>query len=389
MRIVDIRETAVPLNAPMRNAVIDFSKMTVSAVAVVTDVVRAGKPVVGFGFNANGRYAQGAVIRERLAPRVLAMPPDAQCTAAGDTLDPRRVRAAMMQNEKPGGHGERAVAVAALEIAVWDAAAKILERPLWSLIADAGGIDCPEPAVFVYAAGGYYDPEKGIAGLESEIRGYLAEGYTVVKIKVGGASLDEDLRRIEAVLALLDGDGARLAVDANGRFDEATALRYGAALAPYGLRWFEEPGDPLDFTLNATLAAAYPHAIATGENLFSVQDARNLLRYGGMRPALDYVQFDPALAHGVGETIDIVAMMEREGWSPRRFLPHGGNLLALATAGALRLGGCEAYPGVFQPFGGFGDDMAVIDGTVRLSQAPGAGFETKANLAALLRTLLE
>ncbi len=252
MRILEIRDIAVPMGAPMRNAVIDFSKMTVSAVAVVTDAVRGGAPVVGFGFNANGRYAQSALIRERLAPRVLEAP-ESHASADGTTLDPRAIHRLMMRNEKPGGHGERAVAVAALDIAVWDATAKLRDMPLWALIAE---------------------------------------------------------------------------------------------------------------------------------------DAGNLLRFGGMRPGLDFVQFDPALAYGVGETIDIVAMMAAEGWSARRFLPHGGNLLALATAGGLSLGGCESYPGVFQPFGGFADDTPVEDGYVRLGDAPGAGFERKAALHDLLRTLL-
>ena len=387
MRIVDIRDRAVPMGAPMRNAVIDFSKMTVSAVAVVTDVIRAGRPVVGFGFNANGRYAQGAVIRERLAPRVLEAP-EAHATPDGAGLDPRAVRRLMMRNEKPGGHGERAVAVAAVDIAVWDAAAKIRDMPLWAAIAEAAGNPAPERRVPVYAAGGYYDPDKGTPGLVAEMRRYLESGYTLVKMKIGGASLDEDRARIEAVLPLLGGDGARLAVDANGRFDVEEALRYGEMLAPYGLAWYEEPGDPLDFSLNAAVAAAYPAPIATGENLLSLQDARNLLRFGGMRPDVDFVQFDPALAYGVGETVDIVAMMQAEGWSPRRFYPHGGNLLALATAGGLSLGGCESYPGVFQPFGGFADDTPVEDGRVSLGDAPGAGFERKAALHALLQTLL-
>ena len=387
MRIVEIRDIAVPLGAPIRNAVIDFGKMTVSAVAVVTDAVRGGRPVVGFGFNANGRYAQGAVIRERLAPRVLEAPEE-HASKDGATLDPRAIRCLMMRNEKPGGHGERAVAVAALDIAVWDAAAKILDMPLWAMIAAEAGNPAPERRIPVYAAGGYYDPDKGTDGLVAEMQRYLNAGYTLVKMKIGGASLDEDRTRIEAVLALLDGNGARLAVDANGRFDRETAFRYGEAMAPYGLAWYEEPGDPLDFSLNAAVAAAYPGPVATGENLLSLQDARNLLRFGGMRPARDYVQFDPALAYGVGETIDIAAMMAQEGWSVRRFLPHGGNLLALTTAGGLSLGGCESYPGVFQPFGGFADDTPVEDGRVRLGEAPGAGFERKAALDALLRTLI-
>lgn len=352
MRIVDIREIAVPVGAPMRNAVIDFSKMTVSAVAVVTDAVRGGKPVVGFGFNANGRYAQGALIRERLAPRVLEAPGE-HAGADGASLDPRAIHRLMMRNEKSGGHGERAMAVAALDIAVWDAAAKLRGMPLWTLIAEDAGNPAPERRIPVYAAGGYYGPDKGTDGLVAEMQGYLDEGYTQVKMKIGGASLDEDRARIEAVLDLLGGDGARLAVDANGHFDRETALRYAGAMAPYGLAWYEEPGDPLDFSLNAAVAAACPAPVATGENLLSLQDVRNLLRFGGMRPETDYVQFDPALAYGVGETVAIVAMMADEGWSPRRFLPHGGNLAALACAGGLSLGGCESYPGVFQPFGGF------------------------------------
>ena len=387
MRIVEIRDAVVPMGAPMRNAVIDFSRMTVSAVAVITDVVRGGRPVVGFGFNANGRYAQSALIRERLAPRVLEAPEE-HASTDGTTLDARAIRSLMMRNEKPGGHGERAVAVAALDIAVWDAAAKIADMPLWATIADAAGTGAPERSVPVYAAGGYYDPDKGTEGLVAEMRRYLDQGYTQVKMKIGGATLDEDRARIEAVLALLGGDGARLAVDANGRFDAETALRYADALVPYRLAWYEEPGDPLDFSLNAAVAAAYPGAIATGENLLSLQDARNLLRFGGMRPDVDFVQFDPALAYGVGETIDIVAMMAAEGWSPRRFLPHGGNLLALAAAGGLALGGCESYPGVFQPFGGFADETPVEDGRVRLGDSPGAGFERKAALYELLRKLL-
>ena len=387
MRVVEIRDIAVPVGAAMRNAVIDFSGMTVSAVAAVTDVVRGGKPVTGFGFNANGRYAQSALIRERLVPRILEAP-EAHAAADGESLDPRAIRGLMMRNEKPGGHGERAVAAAALDIALWDAAAKIRDMPLWAMIAEAAGNATPERRVFVYAAGGYYDAEKGIDGLVAEMRGYLEQGYTLVKMKIGGASLDEDRARIEAVLPLLGGAGARLAVDANGRFDLETALRYAEALAPYGLAWYEEPGDPLDYALHAAVAAAYPHPLATGENLLSLQDARNLLRHGGLRPEHDLLQFDPALAYGVGETIDIAAMMAGEGWGADRFMPHGGNLLALGVAGGLALGGCESYPGVFQPFGGFADETPVEDGFVRLTDAPGAGFERKAALARLLETLL-
>jgi len=385
MRITDIREAAAPLGAPMRNSVIDFSKMTVSTVAVITDVIRDGKPVIGYGFNSNGRYAQGEIIRSRLVPRILALSPEEQQTAAGDNLNPAQLYAAMLRNEKPGGHGERAVAVAAVEIAIWDATAKIAGLPLWRFL---GGDDV-QPRAFTYAAGGYYEVNEGISGLVEEVQGYLDQGYTWTKIKIGGASLDDDLRRIEAVLELLDGDGSRLAVDANGRFDLETSLRYCAAMAPYGLRWFEEPGDPLDYALNNEVIRNYAGAVATGENLFSLQDATNLIRYGGLRRDVDYLQFDPALAYGVTETVAITQMLENEGWSPRRFIPHGGNLLALALTSALGLGGCESYPGVFQPFGGFADNTLIEDGYVTLPDVPGIGFEKKEKLFKVLKKMVE
>ncbi len=142
MRIVDIREKTGTLATTMRNAFIDFSQMTVSLVAVVTDVVKDGKPVVGYGFNANGRYAQGGILRERLIPRILKADPKTLLDAAGGNIDPFKVFAAMMTNEKPGGHGDRAVAVAALDMAVWDATAKIagvLCGSCWPSVSTAAG----------------------------------------------------------------------------------------------------------------------------------------------------------------------------------------------------------------------------------------------------------
>src|SRR5688572_17239996 len=121
MRITEIREVTAPIASSIANAYIDFSKMTLSLVAVVTDVVRDGRPVVGYGFNSNGRYGQGGLIRERFAPRILEAAPETLLSEAGDTLDPHKVWAAAMKNEKPGGHGERSVAVGTIDMAVWDA----------------------------------------------------------------------------------------------------------------------------------------------------------------------------------------------------------------------------------------------------------------------------
>ena len=128
MRITEIREKTVPIASPIANAFIDFSKMNCSVVAVTTDVIRDGKPVVGYGFNSNGRYGQGALIRERFAPRVLAAEPGTLVDEKTENLDPAKIWNRMMTNEKPGGHGERSVAVGTIDMAVWDAVAKIAEK---------------------------------------------------------------------------------------------------------------------------------------------------------------------------------------------------------------------------------------------------------------------
>ena len=387
IRILEVREVTKPIASPIRNAYIDFSRMTTSLVAVVTDAMRDGRRVVGYGFNSNGRYGQGGLIRERFAPRVVAAPPASLLDDSGENLDPARVWATMMQNEKPGGHGERSVAVGTIDMAIWDAVAKIAGKPLFRLLAERHGVHA-NPRVFVYAAGGYYHPGKDLRALRAEMRGYLDRGYTVVKMKIGGASLDDDRRRIEAVLHEI-GKGASLAVDANGRFDLETAIAYAKMLRDYPLFWYEEAGDPLDYALQAALAAFYPHPMATGENLFSHQDARNLLRYGGMRADRDWLQFDCALSYGLVEYERTLQVLHAAGWSPRRCIPHGGHQMSLNIAAGLGLGGNESYPDLFQPYGGFPDGVRVENGHIVMPELPGVGFEGKSDLIRVMRELAD
>ena len=386
MRIVSAHEGVIPISSPMSNAFIDFSTMDCSVLALVSDVVVDGEPVVGYGFNSNGRYSAGEILRRRVLPRLLEADPDSLLDEAG-ALSPSAAWDVMMSNEKPGGHGERSVAVGVVDMALHDLAAKVAGVPLHRWIADHYGDGGSDDSVFVYAAGGYYAPGKSLGDLQDEMRRFLDAGYEVVKMKIGGADLAEDLRRIEAVIEVLGGDGSRLAVDVNGRFDLDTALAYGRAIDPYGLFWYEEVGDPLDYRLNATLAEHYRGPIATGENLFSLQDARNLVRYGGLRPDRDWIQVDPALSYGLVEYRRIQDMLAQHGWSSRRCIPHGGHQFSLHIAAALRLGGNESYPGEFQPTGGFADDAVVEGGRVRLDDRPGIGFEGKAAFHRVLRDL--
>ncbi len=388
MKITAIHETVAPISSDIRNAYIDFSKMTASVVAVVTDVKRNGKRVVGYGFNSNGRYAQSGLLRERFIPRIMGAEAKSLLNDAGDNLDPHRIWACAMANEKPGGHGERSVAVGVLDMAVWDAVAKIEGKPLYRVLGEryrGGDVD---DKVFVYAAGGYYYPGKNVQALQDEMKKYLDLGYSVVKIKIGGESLADDLRRIEAVIKVV-GSGKNLAVDANGRFDLQTAIEYARALRPYGLFWYEEAGDPLDYALQAELAQHYDGPMATGENLFSMQDARNLIRHGGMRADRDWLQFDCALSYGLVEYLRTVEMLRQNAWSPRRCVPHGGHQMSLNIAAGLGLGGNDSYPDVFQPFGGFADGTPVVNSYVTMPEVPGVGFEAKEKLYAVMKNLAD
>ena len=384
MRIVDIREQTMPVASAIANAYIDFTKMTLSLVAVVTDVQRDGRTVIGYGFNSNGRYGQGGIMRERFLPRLRDADPKSLVDDTGDNLDPDRVWTTLMTNEKPGGHGERASAVGTLDMAVWDAVAKIADQPLFRLLAQRRK-RAADPRVFVYAAGGYYYPGKDIDALRAEMRSYLDRGYTVVKMKIGNG-IAEDRPRIEGVLKELDGK-AQLAVDANGRLTLEQAIDYAKMLRDFPLFWYEEAGDPLDYALQAALAEFYPGPMATGENLFSHQDARNLLRYGGMRPDRDWLQFDCALSYGLCEYQRTLEVVEAAGWSRRRCIPHGGHQMSLNIAAGLGLGGNENYPDLFQPFGGFPDNVRVEDGHIVMPELPGIGFEGKADLIKVMREL--
>jgi len=386
MRITKIDVKTVPISSPIRNAYIDFSKMTASALAITTDVIKDGKPVVGYGFNSNGRYAPTCLLNERFIPRLLEANPKDLVNDEGTNFDPHKIHAILMANEKPGGHGERTVAVGVLDMAIWDAVAKIEGKPLYQLLADEYGNGEVDEKVYVYAAGGYYYPDKGLKELQDEMKGYLDLGYRDVKMKVGGASLNEDLQRIEAVLDILP-KGSGLMVDANGRFDLDYAIEFGDKIKDYELIWYEEAGDPIDYYLQAELSKRYPHPIATGENLFSLQDATNLIRYAGMNPEKDFLQFDCALSYGLVEYLRILDMLKEFGWSSRRCIPHGGHQMSLNIAAGLALHGNESYPGVFEPFGGFADNYAVVDGYVKMPEIPGIGFEAKSNLYELLLTI--
>jgi len=373
MRIVDIRERPIRISR-YRDPHIPSGGLTTSLVAVVTDVARAGRPVVGYGFASIGRYAQSGLIRERFAPRLLRAAKQDVITEDGANLDPFRAWTVMMTGEKPGGHGERCVAVGTLDMALWDAAAKIAGMPLHRFVADRLKRNVAARHVPVYASGGYPYPDNDIAALSKEIRHFADLGFTHAKIKIGAAPLDHDLRRIEAAAAHLAGS-EHLAIDAMNTYSPDMSLAAATALARFGLWWFEDICDPLDFATHARIAARYDPPIAAGEALFSAAEAALLDRYAGLRRARDILLFDPVHCYGLPGYLQIIDTLTATGWPRHAFWPHGGHLFSLHLVAALGLGGAEINPLAFHPFHGPPPALPVNAGRMRLPDVPGIGFE--------------
>jgi D(-)-tartrate dehydratase len=384
VRIVDVRERSLPISR-YDDPALPSGGLTTSAVALTTDVVRDGRPVVGYGFASMGRFAQGGLIRERFAPRLLAARDAELASPDGRNIDPLRAWTVMMAGEKRGGHGERCVAVGALDMAVWDAAAKIAGQPLARFLADHLGRP-PEPAVAVYAGGGYYYPRDDGPRLADELRRMLDGGYAHAKIKIGSAPLAQDLRRLDAVLAAWP-EAERLAVDAMNAYDPEAALSAAAALAGYRLWWFEDVCAPLDFETHAAVAAVYPGRLGAGEALFSSDEAKLLDRHAGLRRGRDVLLFDPVHCYGLTGFLEILDVLEARGWPREAFWPHGGHLFTLHVVSALGLGGAEVNPFCFAPFGGLHDGATLAEGRVAPPDAPGVGWELKTDAWRVFRGL--
>jgi L-alanine-DL-glutamate epimerase-like enolase superfamily enzyme len=373
MRIVAVRERTIELSSATRNSSISFDAMTASVVAVHTDAKKNGKTLIGLSFDSVGRYGHGGLLRERFIPRLLAADPDAYSDGNG-AIDPHRAWDVMMKDEKPGGHGERSGAVGLLDAALWDLAAKAADAPLWSLLAKHHGAANASAKIAIYASGGHYRASNDIAGLCDDLRRAIGQGHRRFKIKIGGASLADDIKRIEAVFGVLE-RGMSLAVDGNGTFDREKTIRYLEALRPYPIAWIEEPVHPLDFDLHRDVAAQTTTPLATGENLFSRDDARNLIRHAGLRKDRDILQFDVSLSYGIIEYLRILDDLDEHGWQRDRCAPHAGHLLAMNAVAGLGLGLAEVAMDTSTLFGKLTANVPVSDGTATLSGAPGTGFE--------------
>ncbi|MGN6463070.1 MAG: enolase C-terminal domain-like protein [Pseudolabrys sp.] len=348
--------------------------------------MRNGRPLTGLAFDSIGRYGHGGLLRERFIPRLLAADPKLYDDGNGG-IDPHRAWGVVMTDEKAGGHGERCGAVGLIDAALWDLVAKHRDEPLWRTLAADATTPAASAKVALYASGGHYRATNDVAALCDDVKRAIGKGHCRFKIKIGGAPLKDDMARIDAVLGALT-PGMTLAVDGNGMFDRGQTVAYLDALKGRPLAWIEEPVHPLDVDLHREIAALSSLPLATGENLFSRDDARNLLRHGGLRPERDLLQFDISLSYGIVEYRRILDEMRAHGWDPARCAPHAGHLLAAHSVAGLGLGLAEVAMDDASLFGRITAGLPLYDGIAALPDTPGAGFETCPAYAEIFGELL-
>jgi L-alanine-DL-glutamate epimerase-like enolase superfamily enzyme len=405
MKIVAIHEATLPIGSAMRNASIAFDQMTASALVIRTDQTIGGEALVGLAFDSIGRYGKGGLLRERFIPRLLAAAPSDLLDEHGH-IDPARCVVVLMHGEKQGGHGERPGAVGLLDAALWDLRAKQMGLPLWQCLRHSVGPNASStttapvtatanetarvhttaeatsapPRIATYASCGHFTDNPNPQALRDEVAQCLAWGYTTVKIKLSGRDAKLDAQRIASALSA-GFPASHLAVDLNGQW-QAGDTDVLAVLAEHRLAWVEEPTPALDYAALAAFCQGHSGPVATGENLFSLDDATNLLRYGGLRPNQDRLQMDISLSYGVGEYRAMLERAQAMGWSRQAFWPHAGHLFAAHVVAAFGLGSHESAPDPSRLYGGFWDRVPVVDGHLQLPTFLGVGFEHKANMMA-------
>ncbi len=374
----------------MRNASIAFDGMTASALALVSDQVRNGRPVVGYAFDSIGRYGKGGLLRDRFIPRILSA--SSKELLDGDSLpDPQAFVRIAMRNEKQGGHGERPGAIGLIEAAAWDLRGKLMGQALWEMLAADEGEESDRGAarsISVYGSCGHFRPGRGeaeLSGLAEEVRQARSQGFDLVKIKLGGVSVADDEARVESAMAAAQ--GGKIAVDVNGGLSQDIEGPWLRAMNRLGVAFIEEPAPALDFQRLSKIAEQCDSPLATGENLFSFDDARNLLRYGGLRADQDLIQIDVSLSYGIGEYRRILDAFERAGWSRSAFVPHAGHLFAAQVVGGLRLGMHEAATDPSAMFSGLWSGTELTAGRAALPHHVGTGFEHHPALFYVLRDL--
>jgi L-alanine-DL-glutamate epimerase-like enolase superfamily enzyme len=376
---IQVHRVSAPLSRPFWMSLEPYTAASELIVQVMTD-----EGITGIG-EIHGRPMEqiATIVSETFAPLLIGQDPmdHERHWSAMFAFTHSRTGADLSRSEgQPhfgaGSKPQIMAAIAGIDIALWDLKCKQCGLSVSKLLgASRSTVEC-------YASGGYYGPagEAAIEELAAEMQGYVQLGFPAVKMKVGGLSIDEDVRRVAAVREAI-GSGIRLMLDANLAYDVPAAIAAARAFEPFDIAWFEEPVHWYDSVWGlAQVAAATAIPIASGESELHRWGCRDLILHGGIR----VMQFDATRAGGVTEWLRVAAYAASHGvvMAPHHDPQVHGHLIAAVPNGHVQ----EVFPNpVRDPLWAelFDGKPEIIDGILHVPDRPGFGFEV--NEAALAR----
>jgi D-arabinonate dehydratase len=353
MRVTDVNMEIYQWNrtVPIRNGRYVYPTAGLNVIKVETD-----EGVTGLGLCGGMRGAEDVLsgIVDHLKQYVIGQ----------DPFDTERIWDQMWQPKLIGRRGITTRVLGGIDIALWDIKGKVANRPLYKLL---GGFSDKVP---VYIAGGYYEEGKGLNELAAEMVESVSMGARAIKMKIGGASIREDVERVRVVREAV-GPHVKVMVDANCAYRYFEAIQIARNIEKYDIYWFEEPVNPDDYEGHRLISQSTMIPIATGENEYTRYGFRDLIE----RRCVAILQPDALITGGVSEFMKISALAQAHDLP---VAPHGNQDIHVHLVSAVSNGlTVEYYRGSTDPMWGkmFKDTLIVDDGYVSPPNRPGIGIE--------------
>ena len=353
MKVTDVKMETYRWNRakPIRNGRYVYTTAGISAVKVETD-----EGVTGLGLSGGVQGAEeiGASILNYLKQVVIGQ----------DPFDTERIWDDMWQPKLVGRRGITTRVISGIDIALWDIKGKVANRPVYKLL---GGFTNKVP---VYIAGGYYEEGKGLEELATETEESVSMGARAIKMKIGGATINEDVERVRIVRQAA-GPDVKVMVDANCAYRYYEAIEIAKKMEKYDIFWFEEPVNPDDYQGYKLISQATTIPIATGENEYTRYGFRDLIE----NRCAAIIQPDALIMGGITEFMKVAALAQAHDLP---IAPHGNQDVHVHLVSAIPNGLIlEYYRGSTDPMAGktFKGGLEVKDEHVSPPERPGMGIE--------------
>ena len=336
---------------PIRNGRYVYPTSGLNVVKIETDEDITG---VGLAGGVQGAEEIGSAILDYLKQYVVGQ----------DPFDNERVWDDMWQPKLVGRRGITTRVISGIDIALWDIKGKTANRPVYKML---GGFTDKVP---VYIAGGYYEEDKGLEELAHEMDTAVSMGARAIKMKIGGAPINEDVERVRVVREAV-GPDVKVMVDANCAYRYYEAIEIARKMEKYDIFWFEEPVNPDDYEGHRLISRATAIPIATGENEYTRYGFRDLIQ----NRCAAIIQPDGLIMGGVTEFMKVAALAQAHDLP---IAPHGNQDVHVHLVSAIPNGlTVEYYSNSTDPMWGkmFKETLMVKDGHVSPPDRPGIGIE--------------